>query len=568
MVYTIADYVIQRLKEQGIDTLFGVPSVYCAGLYAAAETATRFDAIVTSSDLEAGYAADGYARVRGLGAVACSYGPGTLSLVNAIAGAYIERSPIVVINGGPSRQNIADQQRTGIVFSHSAGFPHTDMEVLREVTAFCERVEGASAAPARIDQAIRTAIVHKHPVYIEIPQAVLAAPCAAPASGLDLMVQPGAAVAVANAIIQALSTATAPLLFVGVEVQRYGLGAQVQSIINKLNIRWSTTLLERTTLLEQHAKFLGVFNGDKALPVVRNAVSSSDLIISLGAVFGSGHARIMIPKHSKIIRVWDGNAYIKGGPAQAVSLSALIDELDRRTLTACAEVTADTRDDGGVDGSEAAWDGDRDEQLVVGDAPSPRSDPSVAAAGGMTYDALFQEIEKVVGTDPAWMLIADTFLGIYPAARIKIAGQDSFMANAVWASIGHAVAAGAGVAAAKRKRPIIVCGDGGFQMTAQSLSTMAKLGRNAITVVVDNGLYGYEQYLLRRSYYTGSEKPVPYAVIGQWDYEALARSMGITQVAKATTQAQLTAALATAKAFSGPSFIQAMVDPKSLPAGL
>jgi thiamine pyrophosphate-dependent acetolactate synthase large subunit-like protein len=76
------------------------------------------------------------------------------------------------------------------------------------------------------------------------------------------------------------------------------------------------------------------------------------------------------------------------------------------------------------------------------------------------------------------------------------------------------------------------------------------------------------QYLLGPGYYTGGGRPLPYAVIGQWDYAALARSMGIKQVAKATTQAQLTAALATAKAFSGPAFIQAMVDPRSLPAGL
>ena len=185
MAYLIADYVIERLMQQNVEALFGVPAVYGAALFAAAARANTpartFRTVVNSSDLESGYAADGYARVRGLSAVSVSYGVGTLSLVNAIAGAYIERSPVVVLNGGPSQNNIDDQNSAGVLFSHSMGRPHSDMEAFAPFTALCERADTETAVPALIDRALTTALTRKHPVYVEVPQAWWSRPCSPPA---------------------------------------------------------------------------------------------------------------------------------------------------------------------------------------------------------------------------------------------------------------------------------------------------------------------------------------------------------------------------------------------------
>ena len=139
MPYLIADYLIDRLVEHGVERLFGIPAVFCAAIFDAAGRKAGFQTVVTNSDLEAGYAADGYGRVYGLSAVAVSYGPGNLSIVNAIAGAYIERSPVVVVSGGPSARNIDDQNATGVLYSHSMGKPNTDLDIFRNVTAFCAR---------------------------------------------------------------------------------------------------------------------------------------------------------------------------------------------------------------------------------------------------------------------------------------------------------------------------------------------------------------------------------------------------------------------------------------------
>lgn len=566
MAFKISDYVIERLKEQGVDTLFGVPSFYNAALYYSAERAAGFSTIVTSSDLEAGYAADGYARVRGLSVVAVSYGPGTLSLANAVAGAYVERSPVFIVNGGPSDKNIGDQTSTGVLYSHSIGRPHTDLEVLQPLTAFCERATDPALIPGKVDQAIHTAIVRKHPVYLEISQIMLGANTSRPTTPLDLSIPAGAAAKTASAILKAIKAAKAPVLIVGVEVQRYGLAAGMLSIINKLKIPWATTLLARTTLSEQHTKFLGVFNGEKAPQTLKAAISGADLVVSLGAVFGSGHATIMVPQSTKTIRVWDGSVVTFNGAPERLSFPELIAQLDRNAVVESDKPLPALPPYRVHELGEAAWDGDRDAALP----PTGRTSATVATAvaPGMSYDELFQVIEQSVAPDPGLIMVADTFLGIYPSARIRMPVQNSFLASAIWASIGHSVAAAVGVAAAKAKRPVVICGDGGFQMTAQSLSTMARYALDAIVVVVDNGLYGYEQYLLDPGYYSGASAPLPISVIGRWDYLGLARALRIAQVAVATTAAELSTAIATARAQNGPALIQAIVPSRSLPAGL
>ena len=274
----------------------------------------------TNSDLEAGYAADGYARVKGLSAVAVSYGPGTLSIANAVAGAYIERSPIVVINGGPSDKNITDQNTTGVVYSHSMGRPHTDLDVFRNITVFSERETDINRLPQVVDDAIAAALIRKHPVYLEIPRALLDSACPQPVGTIDVTVPAGDADAVATSILQELDTVANPVVIVGEEVQRYRLASQVLAVLDRLQVRWATTLVGKSVLPEDHPRFVGVFNGDRAPAALKTLIQQAGLIVALGSVFGSNHANLMIPNANQTIRVWDGVAVFRGGPPKSVGL--------------------------------------------------------------------------------------------------------------------------------------------------------------------------------------------------------------------------------------------------------
>lgn len=545
MPYLIADYLIDRLVQHGVERLFGVPAVFCAAVFDAAGRKADFHTVVTNSDLEAGYAADGYGRARGLSAVAVSYGPGNLSIVNAVAGAYLERSPVVVISGGPSQKNIDDQNATGVLYSHSMGKPNTDLDIFRNITAFCRRETDESKLPKLIDDAIKAALVTKHPVYLEAPKDLFSRPCSPPAAPIDTSVPAGAADAVATSILHDLTAATNPVVVVGEEVQRYDVAAKVLTVLDRLQIRWTTTVVGKSVLSEQHSRYLGVFNGDKAPAALRNAIAQAGVIVALGTVFGSGHASLMIPRADRTIRVWDGSAVIRNGAPQAVGLPALVDRLESQSV-GNNPVTYDTP------------------MAVVADPPP------VDAAAELSYQHVVDVVAEPAFFDASFTVIADTFLGIYPAARMKMPARDSFMACALWASIGHSVGAAVGAWRPGGKRPLVLIGDGGFQMVGQAVSTMVRYQHDSIVVIIDNSLYGFEQYLLGPGYYTNpTQAPLAYNVLPDWNFDAFAQSLGVVQVATAHSVDELRAALAAAKAHTGgPSVIRAMVAGRSLPAGL
>ena len=165
------------------------------------------------------------------------------------------------------------------------------------------------------------------------------------------------------------------------------------------------------------------------------------------------------------------------------------------------------------------------------------------AAAELGYQQVVDIVAEPAFLDASFTVIADTFLGIYPAARMKMPAQDSFMACALWASIGHSVGAAVGVWRPGGKRPLVLIGDGGFQMVGQAVSTMVRYQQDAIVVIIDNSLYGLEQYLLGPAYYTNpAAAPLAYNVLPDWNFDAFAQALGVTQVATANTVDGLRAA--------------------------
>jgi indolepyruvate decarboxylase len=183
---------------------------------------------------------------------------------------------------------------------------------------------------------------------------------------------------------------------------------------------------------------------------------------------------------------------------------------------------------------------------------------------------VFEVIAEPAFLDAACTVIPDTYLGIFQAARMNMPAQDSFIVDGIWASIGHSVGAAVGACVPGGKRPVVLIGDGGFQMVGQAVSTMVRYQLNPIVVIVDNSLYGLEQYLLGPGFYTNpGQAPLAYNVLPDWDFEAFARALGVTQVATVSTADALRSALAAAKAHTtGPSVIRALVGTRSLPASL
>jgi indolepyruvate decarboxylase len=179
VAFTVADYIVRRLAEQHVDILFGVPGAYCSPLFDGA-IRQGMRTIVTASDLEAGYAADGYARTKGLGATSVAYGVGALSMIKAIAGAFVERSPVVVVNGGPTPGALSNLHQFDFVPSQSIRQDATDPSAYKLVTSSAARAGTVAEAPPLVDAVMASAIRTKRPSYIEINMGIWDSACPLP----------------------------------------------------------------------------------------------------------------------------------------------------------------------------------------------------------------------------------------------------------------------------------------------------------------------------------------------------------------------------------------------------
>jgi indolepyruvate decarboxylase len=173
--FTIAEYLLIRLKEIGVDHLFGVPGDFVLGFFNQV-LKSDLQYVGTCNELNAAYAADGYARIRGIGAFASTYGVGELSAVNGVAGAFAERVPVVVITGSPAMANF----RTRPLLHHTLGDYQIPLRIYENITAASTQLVSADTAPAEIDRVLSACLSHQQPVYISLPSDVVRMTCQRP----------------------------------------------------------------------------------------------------------------------------------------------------------------------------------------------------------------------------------------------------------------------------------------------------------------------------------------------------------------------------------------------------
>ena len=568
---SVSRYIHRRLKQHGCNVLFGIPGKTCEHLYDQA-AAEQVRLCVTASDLEAGYAADAYARLKGLGAVAVTYGPGTLSMVNAIAAAYTERSPVVVINGGPSDGELDLQRTLDVRFTHSIGRTAsnaealTDLAIFRAVTGHAERVTSAMQVADAVDRAIEMAVKLHRPVYLEIAKTVWAGTVAPPASPLAFATQPaGSEAAQAATILRRLQSASKPVLLLGIEIARCGFAERVTALLDRLQVPWATTLLAKTVLAENTRGFVGVYEGQRASPTVKRVIDEADQIVMLGTVLGNWHRHLVDPPRDRNIRIGNGQLRIGTAAPAGCDLGTLLTELQRgpwSPTSAQQQAIRGWRD--AMQLSSLSFDHRR--RLPRRPGSTSGSDP------GLTYDEVMGTVSDQL--DASHVVITDTTLALYQAGELDVKGRNSFLCDSIWQSIGYSMGAsvGAGLALTEQgnRRPLVICGDGGFQTTVQGLSTLVRQSIRAIVLVLDNGSYGIEQHLIDAdgSYYSSSEPPLAFVTLNRWRYADLARAMGVPVAIEVDTVAGLRDALRQANAATGPALISVKTKQRNRPSEL
>jgi indolepyruvate decarboxylase len=549
---TIASYVARRLVDLGCKHVFGVPGTSCSDFYSAIEALDTIESIITTNELEAGYAADGYARFAGFGACCVSYGVGTLSLINAVAGCLVERVPMVVVNGGPSKKEIENQKRLGVLFSHSTGRPETDLRLFREVTVGTQAIRDGTDVPRTIDELFRTAKRDLGPVYLEIPNDLWEVEIEPPAAWQEeasKATTPEEARFV-EAARGRIASASNPVILIGVEAVRRALRRETQTLIEMTGIPFATTVLSKSFLDEIHPLFRGTYDTDLVLKPARALLESSDCLVTLGCVFGVDHLTLVDKQHAQMIEVGFGAARIGSESFARVDLANVLRAL---AVTGSRSTTSNA---GGA--YPKAY-------LERRSNWSPAAARSEDAFG---HEEIFTTVDGFLArSEESFLTVLDTCLGSFPGADLMMHQIDSYVANPVWLSIGHGTPAGVGAHFATERRPLILTGDGGFQMVAQALSTMVKHGISAIIIVIDNGAYSIEQYLIDSCYFVRKDWPLlPFVSLNPWKYERLPEAFGGFPGTRVSTREELESALKVASERRvGPFLIAAKIPSNDIP---
>jgi indolepyruvate decarboxylase len=558
--FTVADYLLTRLKQLGVTEVFQIPGDYVKHFTQALEYFDGVNAVGAINELDASYAADAYGRTRGLGAVSLQYGVSTFSALNAIAGAYVEYSPVVVISAVPGADARRITDMYGVLYHHSTGNLDADQEVYRHVTVATETLSTSVGAPEKIDALLVAAITHKRPVYIACYKEVWGEPCPRPSGKvLQPVVVRSDPLAVENAVDTAWAQITAakhPLIFAGVEVLRHGLSGLLQQIIDASGFLYTTTTLGKTVLPESGKKFIGTYSDAASIDSVREVVQNADCVLTLGTVMTDDYLWFVENKYADMVLATTEQVRAGYFTYAGVTMRDFMEALLVRFKAAKGYPVA------AVAPRQPAWP----EPWASASDPRWKDKPEV-----LTYNRFFEHSMKFLSDHKMLGDIVWTFgvsSSLYVATNAYGLAQNSFLGSAAWQCIGFETGAASGAQLGSGKRAWTVAGDGGFMMVCQSLSTLARNKLNAVIFVMSNGVYAIEQvYVDMTAFEPGPQhKFDAFDILPRWDYMALAKAFGATGY-RAETVTELKGVLKELKKKTDrPSLVEIVIPEKDLPA--
>lgn len=514
---TVSTYLLQRLKEIGIQHLFGVPGDYVLD-FLDQVVASPIEWVGTCNELNAGYAADGYARLNGVGAAVVTYGVGGFSILNAVAGAYAEGVPLVLISGAPPTK----RRSSGAMVHHLVADYDRQLDIYRKVTVDAALLNNADTAPALIDRVLASCISSKLPVYLELPADLAWAACSPPEEALSIATKtsdPESLRDCADEIAELINKAVDPAILAGIEVARFGLGPELLKLVEHAELPFATMLSSKCVLPELHPQFIGLYQGGWSRQAVRQQVEASDCLLSLGAWMTDLDTGIFSVNlnHHRIITATGNTVRVGSHYYHNIVLGDLIRELSPRLR--CRSYL---------------------ENHPV--QPCVPHGPFVAdEAAPLTAARAYEALEGFL--DDRMILLAEPGDSFCAAPEFVIDEAENFVVQAYYSSIGYCTPAALGVGLARpQKRPVVLTGDGAFQMTAQEVSTLLRCNCPAVILLINNDGYLVERML---------HEDGPYNDIQMWRYAGLPgvfnggdQGIGL----RVTTEGELQRALTTAAA--------------------
>jgi TPP-dependent 2-oxoacid decarboxylase len=496
--YTVGDYLLDRLAELGVSEIFGVPGDYNLAFldHIVAHEAIRW--VGCANELNAGYAADGYGRLRGLSALVTTFGVGELSAANAIAGGYAEHVPVVHIVGGPSK----DAQGTRRALHHSLGdgdFEHF-FRISREITCAQANLMPATAC-REIDRVLSEVREQKRPGYILLSIDVARFPTEPPGAPLPRYTggtSPRALSMFVDAAAELIAdnqlTVLADLL-----VHRLQAVDELEALLAADVVPYATLMWGKSLLDESSPNYLGIYAGSASAPQVRAAVEEAPVLVTAGVVFTDMVSGFFSQRIDPVrtIDIGQYQSTVAGDVFAPLEMGAALDAL--------AEIL--TR-----------------RQITSPPVPAPRSETHPVRTETperdrpLTQQMLWDRLCEALTTGN--VVLADQGTCFYGMADHRLPQGVTFIGQPLWGSIGYTLPAAVGAGVAHReRRTVLLIGDGAAQLTIQELGTFSREGLSPVIVVVNNDGYTVERAI--------HGPQAPYNDIVSWRWADLPNALGV-----------------------------------------
>ena len=507
----LTERLLQALKARGASEVFGIPGDFALPLFREIEGSALLPLHTLSHEPGVGFAADAAARARGgLGVAAVTYGAGAFNLVNAVAGAYAERVPLVVLSGAPA----AHEAASGLLLHHQVKTLDSQWRLFEELTVDRARLDDAQRAPALIARVLDAALARSRPVYLEIPRDMPSQPCGEVPARATFAPDPERLAACADELLARLAAAQRPLLMVGVEVRRYGVEARVAELARRLAIPVVTSFMGRGLLAHADVPLIGTYLGLAGDAALSEQVENADALLLMGVIvsdtnFAVSSRRIDL-RHA--IQVFDGDVAMGHHVYRELPIGDLIDALLARVPS-----------------------------MTPARAPfkaAPAATPPATAGRPVQPQDIAAALNALVREHGPMPLASDVGDCLFTAMDVEPA---TLVAPGYYATMGYGVPAGLGLQVATGQRPVILVGDGAFQMTGWELGNAGRCGCDPIVLVFNNA-----SWEMLRTF----EPAARFNDLERWDFASMAAGMGGDGHAVSTV-AELGSALARAHATRG-----------------
>jgi pyruvate decarboxylase len=535
MTYTVGSYLAARLTQIGLKHHFAVAGDFNLVLLDQFLTNKDLEQIYCCNELNCGYSAEGYARACGAAAAVVTFSVGGLSAINAVAGAYAENLPVILVSGAPNTNDRATEHLLHhTLATHDWSYQR---EIAKKLTCAAVAITSAADAPHQIDYAIRSALREKKPAYIEIACNIAAAPCATPGPVSALIGEEPSDAETLEAAIRAaakfLHDSQKPVLLIGSKLRAAAAEKQAIELADALGCAVTVMSAAKSFFPEDHPQFAGIYWGEISTPGAREIVDWADAVVCIGTIFNdySTVGWTAMPSGGGVLTADQSRVYLDGYDFSRVRLrdflSGLAHKVQKRDATAVQykRIRAE-----------------------------PRFDSGAAPETKLMRSEIVRQIQSLLTADTT--LIAETGDSWFNGVELKLPGGTRFEVEMQWGSIGWSVPATFGYAVgAPNRRIIAMIGDGSFQLTAQEVAQMIRRKLPVIIFLMNNHGYTIEVEI-----HDG-----PYNNIKNWDYAGLVQAFnaedGRGRGIRATNGGELADAIKVALAnHDGPTLIECVID--------